>query len=57
LRCPACKGLQVGRVGSDHFYCWNCYIEFAVRKDRVSMYEVAEDGTLVSIEDSHDIMN
>lgn len=47
----------MGRVGSDHFYCWNCYIEFAVRKDRVSMYEVAEDGTLVSIEDSHDIMN
>ena len=57
MRCPACKGLQVGRVGRDHFYCWNCYIEFAVRKDRVSMYEVAEDGTLVSIEDSHDIMN
>lgn len=56
MRCPACKGLQVGRIGSDQFYCWNCFIEFAVKKDRVNMYEVAEDGSLVSIEDTYDII-
>lgn len=56
MRCPACKGLQVGKVGSDQYYCWNCFIEFAVKKDRVNMYEVAEDGSLVSIEDSYDII-
>jgi ribosomal protein L37AE/L43A len=56
VRCPACKGMQVGRVGSDQYYCWNCFIEFAVKKDRVNMYEVAEDGSLVSIEESYDII-
>ncbi len=56
MRCPACNGLQVGRVGSDQYYCWNCFIEFAVKKDRVNMYEVAEDGSLVSIENSYDII-
>ena len=56
MRCPACKGMQVGRVGSDQYYCWNCFIEFAVKKDRVNMYEVAEDGSLVTIEESYDII-
>lgn len=56
MKCPVCNGLQVGKVGSDQFYCWNCFIEFAVRKGRVHLYEVAEDGSLVSMEETYDIM-
>ena len=56
MRCPACNGLQVGKVGSDQFYCWNCFIEFAVRKGKVNLFEVAEDGSLLSMDDSLDIM-
>ncbi len=56
MRCPACNGTQVGKVGNDQFYCWNCFVEFNVRKGRVNLYEVAEDGTLVSMEEMYDIM-
>jgi hypothetical protein len=56
MRCPACNSHQIGKVGSDQFYCWNCFIEFNVRKGKVYQYEVAEDGSLVSREDNYDIM-
>ncbi len=56
MRCPACNSLQVGKVGSDQYYCWNCFIEFAVKKGRLNMFEVAEDGSLLSLEDSFDII-
>ena len=56
LKCPVCRGLQVGRVGSDQFYCWNCYLEFNYSKGKVNLYEVAEDGTLVAMEESANIL-
>ena len=28
LPCPACGGRQVGKIGSDQYYCWNCFVEF-----------------------------
>lgn len=56
MRCPVCKGLQVGKVGTDQYYCWNCFIEFNMRKGRINLYEVGEDGTIMSLEESYDIM-
>lgn len=48
LRCPVCRGLQVGKVGSDQFYCWNCFLEFNYAKGRLNLYEIGEDGSLIS---------
>jgi hypothetical protein len=56
LRCPACGGLQVGKVGSDQFYCWNCYLEFNFQKGQVNLYEVAEDGSLIAMDNSSEIL-
>ncbi|MGI6435051.1 MAG: hypothetical protein ACOX0F_06810 [Syntrophomonadaceae bacterium] len=56
LRCPACGGLQVGKVGSDQFYCWNCYLEFNFQKGKVNLYEVAEDGSLIAMDNSTEIL-
>lgn len=56
LRCPVCRGLQVGRVGSDQYYCWNCCLEFNYSRGRVNLYEVAEDGTLVAVEKSSELL-
>lgn len=52
IRCPHCTGLQVGKVGNDQYYCWNCFMEFNFNKGRINMYEVAEDGSLVAVEKS-----
>lgn len=52
IKCPVCKGLQVGKVGSDQYYCWNCFLEFNYNKGRVNLYQVAEDGSLLVIDSS-----
>jgi hypothetical protein len=51
IKCPVCRGLQVGKVGTDQFYCWNCFLEFNFSKGHAHIFEVGEDGTLVSVED------
>jgi len=56
VRCPVCNGLQVGKVGSDQYYCWNCFLEFSFNKGEVNLYEVAEDGTLIAVEQSSEII-
>ncbi|MDD3023339.1 MAG: hypothetical protein PHE26_05510 [Syntrophomonadaceae bacterium] len=50
LRCPVCGGMQIGRVGSEQYYCWNCFLEFNFSKGGVNIFEVAEDGTLLAME-------
>lgn len=55
-KCPVCRGLQVGKVGNDQYYCWNCFLEFNYNRGMVNLYEVAEDGTLVAMEKSSEIL-
>ncbi|MBO8159816.1 hypothetical protein [Thermosyntropha sp.] len=50
VKCPVCKGTQVGKVGSDQYYCWNCFLEFNYNRGRVNLYQVEEDGSLLEIE-------
>lgn len=56
VKCPICRSAQVGRVGSDQFYCWNCFVEFNFNKGRVNLYEVAEDGSLTAMERSPELI-
>lgn len=56
IKCPVCRGLQVGRVGSDQYYCWNCYLEFNFSRGQVNLFEVAEDGSLLATERPSGIM-
>ncbi|MDR1159183.1 MAG: hypothetical protein LBK69_00955 [Syntrophomonadaceae bacterium] len=55
LRCPNCKSIQLGKIGSDQYYCWNCFVEFHYSKEQINMYEVSENGSLVSILRNHEM--
>ena len=56
IRCPVCNGMQIGKVGSEQYYCWNCFMEFNFNKGRLNLYEVAEDGTLVSMDKASELL-
>lgn len=45
MRCPLCGGKEVGKIGPDQFYCWNCYVEYDSKNQ---VYEVDEDGSLIA---------
>lgn len=48
MNCPACGARQIGALTVTQYYCWECCVEFTVIGDRVEVYQVALDGSLVA---------
>ncbi len=51
LICPNCKCKDIGKIGVNQYYCWGCFIELTLSKDKISTHQVEEDGTLSSLDD------
>jgi hypothetical protein len=52
LRCPNCNSHDLGKVGTNQLYCWQCFIEMTTENDRIaSVYQIEEDGSLTSLND------
>lgn len=52
FRCPNCNSHDLGKVGTNQLYCWNCFIEMTTENGRISsVYQVEEDGSLSSLND------
>ncbi|NSL50191.1 hypothetical protein [Calidifontibacillus erzurumensis] len=51
MKCPNCSSKDIGKIGVNQYYCWNCFIELSVGKDRLYTHQVEEDGTLSSLDD------
>lgn len=51
MNCPVCGGRALGKVGVEQFYCWDCCVEFTTQTDKVVIYDLAEDGSLVAWND------
>lgn len=50
--CPNCQSKDIGKIGTNQYYCWNCFIEMSVDGDQISsVYQVEEDGSLHSLND------
>ncbi|TRM08750.1 hypothetical protein FH966_14380 [Lentibacillus cibarius] len=49
--CPNCNEKNIGRIGTQQFYCWNCFIELSVFNDRLVIHQVEADGSLSSLDD------
>jgi len=51
LNCPNCHSKDIGKIANNQYYCWSCFIEFAVEGDRYITFQVEEDGSLSSLDD------
>lgn len=51
MHCPNCKQKNIGKIGSQQFYCWNCFIELSVSEDMLDIKQVEADGSLSSLND------
>ncbi|GBF10075.1 hypothetical protein TEPIDINF_000445 [Tepidibacillus infernus] len=51
LTCPNCHRRNIGKIANNQYYCWDCFIELAVEGDRLTTYQVEEDGSLSSLDD------
>lgn len=51
--CPLCNSVDIGKVGTNQYYCWHCLIEFAVRSGEINIYYVEDDGSLLSLDTNY----
>ncbi|QDP40697.1 DUF2797 domain-containing protein [Radiobacillus deserti] len=51
MYCPNCKGKNIGKIGNQQYYCWNCFIELSLENEVLDVHQVEEDGTLSSLND------
>lgn len=51
VRCPNCNSKDIGIIGVNQYYCWNCYIELTIEDNIVYLHEVELDGSLSSLND------
>jgi len=51
LRCPNCNGKDIGKIGTQQFYCWTCFIEMSIVNNQLTVHEIEVDGSLCSLDD------
>ncbi|MBM7554666.1 hypothetical protein [Thalassobacillus pellis] len=49
--CPNCQRKDIGKIGTNQYYCWNCFIELSYEKGRLNVHQIEEDGSLSSLND------
>lgn len=47
LVCPVCGERSIGKVGIGQYYCKECCLEFVYKKDKLKIYNLQDDGTLI----------
>lgn len=56
MHCPICNGKATGKVGVEQYYCWDCCVEYQIDKEGVRVFEVSEDGSLVTFDPTNDLI-
>ncbi|WP_416149240.1 hypothetical protein ACM26V_23820 [Salipaludibacillus sp. HK11] len=51
MLCPNCKSKDIGKIGTNQYYCWNCFIELSVSDRQLHLHQVEADGSLSSLDD------
>lgn len=51
MKCINCKSKNLGKIASDRYYCWNCFIELEKKDDVFHIHELDLDGSLLSLDD------
>ncbi|MBP2077487.1 MULTISPECIES: hypothetical protein [Oceanobacillus] len=51
LRCPNCNGKDIGKIGTQDYYCWTCFIEMTVTSNELMVHQIEADGSLSSLDD------
>lgn len=47
MNCPNCGSSEVGKIGLQQYYCWNCMVEY---NDKREVFAINEDGSLERVQ-------
>ncbi|MCQ2008495.1 MAG: hypothetical protein ABF629_02640 [Sporolactobacillus sp.] len=51
MKCPNCSSKNIGKIGVNQYYCWDCFIELTLEDGKLSLSQVEEDGSLTGLDD------
>ncbi|MBH0229968.1 hypothetical protein LCL89_01190 [Halobacillus yeomjeoni] len=51
MRCPNCNSKNLGKIGTEQYYCWNCFLELSFEDGKMNINQIEEDGSLSSLND------
>ncbi|WP_246001087.1 hypothetical protein [Oceanobacillus piezotolerans] len=51
MRCPNCNSRDIGKIGAQNYYCWNCFIEMSILNNELTVHQIESDGSLSSLND------
>ncbi|WP_010630280.1 hypothetical protein [Sporolactobacillus vineae] len=51
MKCPNCGNKNIGKLGINQYYCWNCFIELTLTDGKLSLSQIEEDGSLTTLND------
>ncbi|WP_430791352.1 hypothetical protein VBD025_10195 [Virgibacillus flavescens] len=51
MECPNCSRKDIGKIGAQQYYCWNCFIEITIVNEEVVIHQIESDGSLSSLND------
>ncbi|MCL1630466.1 hypothetical protein M3N64_00670 [Sporolactobacillus sp. CPB3-1] len=51
MKCPNCHHSNIGKIGVNQYYCWDCFIELMLVDGKLSLRQVEEDGSLTLLDD------
>lgn len=49
MRCPNCDSRSTGKIGNQHFFCSDCYVEFVLHDDFYEIFNVDDQGELIPL--------
>lgn len=53
--CPLCGQREIGKIGTDQYYCWNCCVELVVSDQAVKVFQIETDGSLTAYGETGEI--
>ena len=56
MNCPICGGRSTGKVGLDHYFCWDCCLEYRREKEGAQVFTIDEDGSLVRFDPTNELL-
>lgn len=56
MNCPVCGGRATGKVGASHYYCWDCCVEYRIDKEGIQVFDIDEEGSLVSFDPGNEAL-
>ena len=53
MPCPVCRSINTGKVGTNTYYCADCFLEFTDKSGQMEIFYIDAEGTTFALKDKN----